>query len=156
MKFSVSLRIVPSVDKGTYGSCCVPRRGAVCPGGVKRPWLCCDCSTWGPRHAIAGAPCHRVPRRGMNSFLSFTKSSCGTFGISARWHVTLSGDDLGTLRPPACRICRSSRPSREKIANPILSKVVALKRRHASLLKSQKSGGRRRAVCPGGVCAFVN
>ena len=27
----------------------------------------------------------------------------------------------GTLRPPACRICRSSRPNRVKIANPILS-----------------------------------
>ena len=138
-------KTVPSVEKGTYGSCCVPRRGAGRPV---------------PRRGKAPPACRvprRVPRRGEGVLRLLDVGTAMPSQPRLARNAFLSA---GTLRPPACRICRSSRPSREKIANPILSKVVALKRRHASSLKSQifqrenlgkrtqksqKSGGRRRA-----------
>ncbi len=85
--------MIPSGDKGAYGSCCVPRRGAVCPAGVLCAPQGCRVPRRGAvapprileggkkesafgapraRHAIAAAPCRRVP------------CGRGTFGISAR------------------------------------------------------------------------
>ena len=88
--------MIPSGDKGAYGSCRVPRRGAVCPAGVP----CApprileggkkERAFGAPRvrHAIAAAPCRRVP------------CGRGTFGVSARVQGGFSARKSGVRKRP--------------------------------------------------------